>query len=71
MDPKQMGIYFSAKQKKVVRVTSPYWIPEAPEWVLVTNEANSTLVNIRNTIKDKRLLPDPSDVTWGTIPLKS
>ncbi len=71
MDTKQVGIYFSAKEKKIVRITSPYWIPEAPEWVLVTNEANATLLAVRDAIKQKKLLADPSGVTWGSIPLKS
>ena len=70
MDPSEIGIYLNAKEKKVVRITSPYWIPEKPEWVLLTNEPNATLLSIRDTIKEKKLLTDPSDVVWGSIPLK-
>ncbi|MBI2171503.1 MAG: hypothetical protein HYU30_05720 [Chloroflexi bacterium] len=70
MDPKKIGIYFSAKEKKVVRITSPYWLPEAPDWVMVTSEPNATLLHVREVIKEKRLLGDPSGVTWGTLPIR-
>ena len=70
MDAKQIGIYFSAKEKKIVRITSPYWIPEPPEWVMVTGEPNATLLKVRELIKEKKLLNDPSGVTWGSMPLR-
>ena len=35
MDPNKIGIYFSSNENKVVRITSPYWLPEEPEWVMV------------------------------------
>ncbi|MEK7778028.1 MAG: hypothetical protein AAB303_05325 [Chloroflexota bacterium] len=70
MDSSKVGIYLNAKDAKVVRITSPYWIPEAPHWVLVTNEPNAGLVLIRQTIKDKKLMRDPAGVSWGSIPVR-
>ncbi|MBI4312965.1 MAG: hypothetical protein HY681_14485 [Chloroflexi bacterium] len=70
MDPNKVGIYFSAKEKKVVRITSPYWLPEPPDWVLVTNQPNETLLKVRDIIKQQKLLSDPSAVTWGSMPIK-
>jgi hypothetical protein len=55
----------------VVRITSPYWFPEEPDWVYVTNEVNETLLNIRQLIRDKNLADNPDSVTWGRIPLKA
>ena len=66
----KFGIYFSSKERKVVRITSPYWFPEKPEWVYLTNEVNATLVSIRQILRDRSLLDDPHTVTWGRIPLK-
>ena len=65
----KFGIYLNASEGKVVRITSPYWFPEEPDWVYVTNEVNATLLAIRETIREKSLSDDPGSVTWGRIPL--
>ena len=70
MDPSKIGIYLNATKGKIVRITSPYWIPEEPEWVLVTNNPNATLVAARDIIKEKGLIADPSEVVWTRLPLK-
>ncbi len=64
------GIYLNAGEKKVVRITSPYWLPEEPDWVYVTDEVNATLLKIRDAIREASLADDADDVTWGRIPLK-
>ena len=64
----KFGIYLNANDHKVVRITSPYWFPEAPDWVYVTDEVNATLLKIRDLIKEKSLADDPDSVTWGRIP---
>ena len=69
MDPTKIGIYLNATEGKVVRITSPYWIPEEPDWVQVTNEPNATLIATREMIKEKKLMSDPSGVVWGSLPL--
>ena len=66
----KFGIYLNADEKKVVRITSPYWFPEAPDWVYVTNEVNATLLAIRDMIRDESLCDEVDTVTWGRIPLK-
>ncbi|GIT44393.1 MAG: hypothetical protein Ct9H300mP11_23290 [Chloroflexota bacterium] len=49
----KFGIYLNAKENQVVRINSPYWIPEEPDWVLLTNEVNATLLDIREMAKKK------------------
>ena len=66
----KFGIYLNPKDKLVVRINSPYWIPEEPEWVLITPEVNATLLQIREIVGDKSLVPDATEVDWGTIPLR-
>ncbi len=66
----KFGIYLNPAERKVVRITSPYWFPEEPDWVYVTAEVNATLLSIRQTIRDKDFDTDPDAVTWGRIPLK-
>lgn len=66
----KFGIYFNAKDSKVVRITSPYWFPEEPDWVYVTNEVNATLLDIRTAIQEKNLADSADSVTWGRIPLR-
>ena len=66
----KFGIYLTAAAKKVVRINSPYWIPEEPDWVFLTNEVNATLLSIREMVKEKSLLADAESVIWGNIPLK-
>jgi adenylylsulfate kinase-like enzyme len=70
MEQSKIGIYVNANEGKVVRITSPYWIPEEPDWHLVTNEPNSTLLAVRDMIKERKLMDDPSEVTWGSLPLR-
>ena len=65
----KFGIYLNAAESKVVRITSPYWFPEEPDWVYVTSEVNATLLSIRDTIREKSLSDDADSVTWGRIPL--
>ena len=66
----KFGIYLNPEDHKVVRITSPYWFPEAPDWVYVTDEVNATLLKIRDIITEKSLAKNPGSVTWGRIPLK-
>ena len=66
----KFGIYLNAKENQVVRINSPYWIPEEPNWVLLTNEVNATLLDIREMAKEKGLSDDSGSITWGIIPLK-
>jgi len=66
----KFGIYLNPKEQQVVRITSPYWFPESPEWVYVTDEVNATLLKIREAIREQSLADDPDLVTWGRIPLK-
>ncbi len=51
----KFGIYLNASENQVVRINSPYWFPEEPNWVFLTNEG---------------LSKDSGAITWGTIPLK-
>ncbi len=66
----KFGIYLNSNDLKVVRITSPYWFPEPPDWVYVTDEVNATLLSIRDTIREKSLAEDSDSVTWGRIPLR-
>ena len=63
------GIYLNATQDQVVRITSTYWIPPAPDWVYLTPEVNATLVSIRQLVKGKGLAAEPEKLAWGRIPL--
>ena len=66
----KFGIYLNAKDSKVVRINSPYWIPEEPDWIFLTPEVNATLLQIRDLAKEQALSDSPDSITWGTIPLK-
>ena len=66
----KFGIYLNPKENKVVRITSPYWFPEPPEWVYVTDEVNATILKIRDLVREKSLAEDPDLVNWGRIPVK-
>ena len=66
----KFGIYVNSKDGEVVRINSPYWLPEEPDWVFLTPEVNSTLLQIRDLAKEKGLSDDPDTLVWGRIPLK-
>jgi hypothetical protein len=58
------GIYLNAKELKVVRINSPYWIPPGPDWVLLTPEVNMTLLKIRDLAREKNLVTEPDKIVW-------
>ena len=66
----KFGIYLNSLEKKVVRINSPYWFPEEPDWVYLTAEVNATLLRIRDMAGEKGLVSDSNELTWGTIPMK-
>ena len=66
----KFGIYLNDSEKKVVRINSPYWFPEEPEWVFLTPEVNATLLSIRELAREQGLSGDADALTWGTIPMR-
>ena len=65
----KFGIYLNSSENKVVRINSPYWIPEEPDWVYLSPEVNATLISLRELAGEKGLSQDSGSITWGTIPL--
>jgi hypothetical protein len=65
----KFGIYLNPAEGRVVRINSPYWIPEEPEWVFLTPEVNVTLLQIRELAKEQGAASDPDSIIWGVIPL--
>jgi hypothetical protein len=66
----KFGIYLNSRENQVVRINSPYWIPDGPDWVFLTPEVNATLLQIRELIREKGLSASPDSVGWTTIPLR-
>ena len=66
----KFGIYLNPKENQVVRINSPYWIPEEPDWIFLTPEVNATLLKIREMAKEQGSSAEPDSITWGTIPLR-
>jgi hypothetical protein len=66
----KFGIYLNPKENQVVRINSPYWIPEEPDWVFLTTEVNATLLQIRDLAREKGLSPEPDAIAWGRVPLR-
>jgi hypothetical protein len=66
----KFGIYLNPNDNVVVRINSPYWIPEEPDWVFLTSEVNAALLHIRELAKESSICPNPDSITWGTIPYR-
>ena len=66
----KFGIYLNPKENQVVRINSPYWIPDEPDWVFITSEVNATLLQIRDLAKEQGVSSDPESIKWGSIPLQ-
>ena len=65
MQHERFGIYLNTKELKVMRITSPYWIPSGDDWLLLTPEVNATLLKVRETAREKGLASDPDKIVWG------
>ena len=66
----KFGIYVNPKENTAVRITSPYWIPEPPDWAYLTDEVNATLLKIRELAKEKSIGANPEAIQWTQIPLR-
>ncbi len=66
----KFGIYLNAAENLVVRINSPYWLPEEPDWVMLTNEVNATLLDIRALAQERGLVADGGAIVWGRIPVR-
>ena len=66
----KFGIYLNARDNQVVRINSPYWIPEEPDWVFLTPEVNSTLLRIREMAMENGIPGSADSIVWGTITSK-
>ncbi len=65
MQHEKFGIYLNTKEYKIMRISSPYWIPSGEEWVMVTPDVNATLLKIRELAKEKELAKEPEKIAWG------
>ncbi len=66
----RFGIYVNPVENVAVRITSPYWFPEPPEWVFLTPEANATILAVRKLVLEKKLSSTPDAIVWTPLPLK-
>ncbi len=67
-DNSKYGIYLNFKRFEVLRITSPYWLPTTPDWVLISNDVNATLSCVKGMIKDNDSELDSESIQWGRIP---
>ena len=65
MQQEKFGIYLNVKEGKVMRISSPYWIPSGDEWVILTPDINATLLEIRGLAKEKDVVNEPEKIIWG------
>lgn len=63
----RFGVYLNIEELKVVRINSPYWMPSGEECVLLTPDVNTTLLRIRDLVKEKKLVDEPDSIVWGVI----
>lgn len=61
----RFGIYLNVREGKVMRISSPYWIPSGDEWKLLTPEVNTTLLRIRELAGEQGLAENPESIVWG------
>ena len=67
-DNSKYGIYLNSKRFEVLRITSPYWLPMTPDWVLISYDVNATLSCVKGIIKDNDSELDSELIQWGRIP---
>ena len=67
MQHEKFGVYLNPREMKVVRINSPYWIPSSNEWVFITPDVNATLLNIREIVRQKKLVDQPDEIIWSGI----
>ena len=68
MADNKFGIYFITSTGEILRINSPYWIPQEPEWIYITDEVNATLLEVKQAISDRKLMKIPQNITWGVLP---
>ena len=66
----RFGIYINSSSMKAVRISSPYWIPDEPDWKYLTDDVNTTMVEIRRLAGESGMVKLPEKLMWGSIPPK-
>ena len=66
---RQFGIYLNPAEGRAVRISSPYWWPEAPDWVFLTGEVNASLRRVRELAVERGLSTEPEGIVWGRMPV--
>ena len=66
----KFGIYLNPSENQAVRINSPYWLPQEPDWIFLTAEVNATLIRIRELAQEQGASASPDAITWGTIPVQ-
>ena len=71
MEPRsRFGIYVNVQENVVVRISSPYWLPEGTQWVYLTADVNATLLQIRDMAREQSLVSDPNQLVWDSIQVR-
>ena len=65
MQQNQFGIYLNKKNNRVMRISTPYWIPPSDEWVFLTPDVNTTILKIRELAQSKSITSEPDRICWG------
>lgn len=66
----KFGIYIHLKDRVVVRINSPFWLPDGPHWVLLTSDVNATLSQVKQIAKQENIVKEFDSLAWGTISSK-
>jgi len=61
----KFGIYVNIKQLKVVRINSPYRVPQPPDWIFLTPEVNMPLIRIRDLARTKNVCSQADAIDWA------
>mgnify|MGYP003324662812 CR=1 FL=1 len=70
MPDNKFGIYYNAIKNEVLRINSPYWIPDPADWTFILRDVNSTLTDIRTVIAEQNLSSDAQSAFWGVLPIE-
>lgn len=65
MDKSNFGIYVNIKALTVVRINSPYWVPQSPDWIFLTPEVNMPLIRIRDLARTKNVCSQADAIDWA------
>lgn len=59
-----IGIYINPKTLQAFRASTTHAAPEAPDWILVSDDSMIGMARVREIVRERKLAENPEALQW-------